>query len=243
MNILNKDFCVITCHGFSGYPQEMEPIGKFLQEKGFSWKNLQLPGHGTTAEDLKTTKWSDWTNYVLQEVDQSLQEFNNNVIMIGLSLGGDLTLYILANRPNVKAGICLATPINVITWYQKVFLRLPFIGFLIQREMKKIDIFEPEAKKMHKSYPKVYPESVVQLTEIVNHVKPLISEIKQPVLIAQSKKDQLVDWHNADFIYNHIASSNKELFYVERSSHVLTEDYDKEKIFSKVLEFITSLEE
>ena len=93
----------------------MEPIGHYLQEKGYIWKNLQLPGHGTTPEDLKTKKWTDWTEYVLREVDASLKEYKNNVIMIGLSLGGALKLYILENRPDIKAGLCLATTVNFIT--------------------------------------------------------------------------------------------------------------------------------
>lgn len=242
---MNEQLCIITCHGFTGYPAEMEPIGKFLEDKGkdkgFIWKNLQLPGHGTTPEDLKTKKWEDWANYLLEEVDKCLQEFNNNVIMIGLSLGGALTLYALANRPNVKAGVCLATPITVVSWYQKILLRLPFIGYFLNRQMNKIDIFDSEAKKSHNSYPIVYPESIKELTKFIPLVKQNISNIQQPLLIVQSKKDQIVDWHNAQVIYDKVASPRKELFFVDQSSHVLTEDYDKEKIFAKSFEFITSL--
>ena len=239
---MTQNTCIVTCHGFTGYPDEMEPIGSYLQKNGFDWKNLQLPGHGTTPEDLKTKKWTDWTDYVLQEIDFCLEKYNNNVIMIGLSLGGALTLYTLINRPNIKAGICLATPVKAIAWYQKYLLKLPGVGFFIKRSVNQIDIFDPEMKKTQKSYPTFYPSSVQELTKVLEYVKNNLSSIHQPLLIMHSKKDQKVNYKNAQFIYDKVQSAQKELYYVERSSHVLTRDYDRDRIFSKSLEFIEGLE-
>ena len=124
---MNKEICIITCHGFTGYPEEMNPLGAYLQTKGYVWKNLQLPGHGTTPEDLKDKTWRDWTSYVLNEVDKSLKKYNNQVVMAGLSLGGILTLYTLINRPQLKAGVVLATPVNAIGFFQGLFLKIPFL--------------------------------------------------------------------------------------------------------------------
>lgn len=233
--------CIVTCHGFTGYPEEMDPIGKYLQEKGFDWKNLQLPGHGTTPEDLKTKKWTDWTEYVLHEVDNLLQEYNNNVVMIGLSLGGALTLYTLINRPSIKAGICLAAPANLIPWYQKLLLKLPISQYFVDRQKAKIDIFDPDMKKKHRSYDHYYRTSVLEVAKIIDYVKTNLTKITAPILIVQSKKDQVVNYKNAQYIYDRVQSKQKDLFYVEKSSHVLTKDYDKERVFSKSLEFIESL--
>ena len=221
---MDKKYCILTCHGFTGYPEEMEPIGKFLQDKGFDWKNLQLPGHGTTPEDLKTKKWTDWTEYVLQEVDKALKDYDNNVIMVGLSLGGALTLYTLINRPSMKAGICLAAPVNVVNFFQEILLSIPFLGFWLNNSSTKADIFDPEMKKNHHSYPKFHSSNAKELTKLLNNVKNNLSKITQPILIVQSKQDQVVHPKNAQFIYNSVASQQKELFYVEKSSHVLTKD-------------------
>ena len=219
----------------------MEPIGHYLQEKGYIWKILQLPGHGTTPEDLKKKKWTDWTEYVLREVDASLKEYNNNVIMIGLSLGGALTLYILENRPDIKAGVCLATPDNFITWYQRILLKLPFIQFFLNKEKEKIDIFDPETKKIHKSYDHFYPDSIQELAKIITNVRTNLTKVNQPILIIQSKKDQIVNYKNANHIYNTISSTEKELLFVDKSSHVLTRDYDRDLVFAKCYEFIQQL--
>ena len=235
---MSKKFCIVTCHGFTGYPAEMESIGRYLQDRGFDWKNLQLPGHGTTPEDLKTKKWTDWTNYILSEVDQCLKDYNDNVFMIGLSLGGVMTLYTLINRPKVQAGICLATPVNIAKKYQKFMLKLPFIGFFLKRQNEKIDIFDPEMKKKHKSYSKSYPSSVNELITVIDYTASNLSKVTNPLLIIQSKKDQIVDYHNAKYIFDRVQSEQKELFYVDKSSHVLTEDYDKDEIFVKIYDFL-----
>ena len=239
---MDQKFCIVTCHGFTGYPEEMEPIGEYLQEKGYDWKNLQLPGHGTTPEDLKTKKWTDWTDYVLQEIDICLKEYDNNVIMIGLSLGGALTLYTLINRPLMKAGFTLAAPVNVVTFFQKILLNIPFLGMWMNNTSTKTDIFDPEMKKNHRSYTKFHSSNGKELYHLFKYVKKNLSKITQPLLIVQSKQDQVVNYENAQFIFDHVQSSQKELYYVEQSSHVLTKDYDRERIFSKSLEFIESLE-
>ncbi len=238
---MNKKICIVTCHGFTGYPEEMDPIGKFLQEKGFDWKNLQLPGHGTTPEDLKTKKWTDWTQYVLEEIDKCLQEYENNVIMVGLSLGGALTLFTLINRPQLKAGICLATPVTIVTFTQKILLNIPFLSMWMHNTTTKQDIFDPEMKKNHRSYEKFHSSNGKELYRLLNTVKKYLPMITQPILLVQSKKDQVVDYKNAQYIFDRVKSEKKELFYVENSSHVLTKDYDREKIFLKCYEFIEEL--
>ncbi len=238
--MITQKICIVTCHGFTGYPEEMEPIGKFFCNKGYDWKNLQLPGHGTSPEDLKTKNWTDWTDYVLQEIDKNLKEYNNNVIMVGLSLGGALTLYTLINRPLIKAGICLATPINIMTFFQKMLLKIP-IGMWVKNSSTKADIFDQEMKKNHKSYSKFHSSNGKEVNYLLNYLKKNLSKITQPILIIQSKKDQVVNYQNAQLIYDSISSKIKEIYFVEKSSHVLTKDYDRESIFSKSFEFAESL--
>src|SRR6266568_348988 len=47
-------------HGFSGCPASMRPFGQWLAEHGVSSIGPRLPGHGTTWQDLETTRWQDW---------------------------------------------------------------------------------------------------------------------------------------------------------------------------------------
>ncbi|MHA2105473.1 MAG: alpha/beta hydrolase [Candidatus Hodarchaeales archaeon] len=198
-------------------------------------------GHGTTPEDLKNTTWRDWTSYVLEEVDKSLEEFNNKVIIAGLSLGGLLSLYALINRPNLLAGVTLATPINVINFYRGILLRIPKIGFWMQDKSGRMDIFDKEMKKNHRSYPKFHTSNGKSIFYLLKYVKKNIQNINQPLIVFHSKNDQILRYENAYYIYKNVKSRKKELKLVEKSSHVLTKDYDRKLIFQNINDFIQYL--
>jgi esterase/lipase len=53
--------------------------------------------------------------------------------------------------------------------------------------------------------------------------------------------DTFVSVKNAHKIHGSLRSKGKELFLVERSSHVLTRDYDKDRILEKCLEFVRQI--
>ena len=234
-------YCLITCHGFTGYPEEMEPLGLFFQEKGMTWRNLQLPGHGTTPEDLKNTTWVEWTKYVKEEVISAMEEFGNNVIMSGLSLGGALTLYVLEEIPDVKAGIALAAPIKVLSWFHYPLLLIPFLRFWIKSDEE--DIHDPEALKIHRSYPKFHSSSGLEVHKLVTYTRKNLSKIHQPLFLAHSKLDTVVNPKQAKQIFQKVSTPNhlKKLVFVEKSGHVLTRDYDKVFIFQQAFNFLANV--
>ena len=67
---------IITCHGCTGYSDEIKPLGEYFTHKGWEWKNLVLPGHETTPENLRTKKWKDWTDYVAAVIAKAIYNFD-----------------------------------------------------------------------------------------------------------------------------------------------------------------------
>ncbi|MHA2363042.1 MAG: alpha/beta hydrolase [Candidatus Hodarchaeales archaeon] len=245
MKLVENETCLITSHGFTGFPSEMDPLGNYLLEKNFVWKNLILPGHATTPEYLRDVTWQEWGNYVINEIQLLLENSRyNKVVMAGLSLGGLLTLYALEELPELSAGITLAAPIKIFNPFQAFLSKIPKLSFWIDgQRIGKVDINDPEAKKNHKSYSRFHSDNAKQLNSLANHVKKNLQKIKQPLLIIHSKNDELVPYKNAQNIYNRVVNTkNKEIFTVERSSHVLTRDYDHQIIFDKISSFVKKLE-
>lgn len=235
------DQCIITCHGYTGYPEEMKPLGSYFEDQGFEWINLTLPGHATTPEDLKSTTWTDWTNYVDEMVSRELQ-CHDEVYFAGLSLGGAITLYALQQFPELSAGITLAAPTSILNWWQKMVAKVPFLDFWITRTDDEIaDIRDPTRRSQHRAYLKHHTKSVRQLDDFVNHVSSDLHKITQPIIIFHSQFDQVVPRTAALEIYDKISSATKELVIVEKSGHVLTRDYDSSLIFEQALAFVQSL--
>ena len=55
-----SDIGVLLCHGFTGTPQSLRPWGEYLAERGYTVHVPLLPGHGTTWQDMNSTRWQDW---------------------------------------------------------------------------------------------------------------------------------------------------------------------------------------
>jgi alpha-beta hydrolase superfamily lysophospholipase len=50
----------VMLHGLSDAPYSLESVGRLLHERGFHVVFLRLPGHGTTAGELRDVDWEDW---------------------------------------------------------------------------------------------------------------------------------------------------------------------------------------
>jgi len=57
-------------------------------------------------------------------------------------------------------------------------------------------------------------------------------------LIIQSRREHTVRPESAIFIQEHLGSQTKELFWLEKSGHVITVDIEREKVFTKVADFL-----
>ena len=80
--------------------------------------------------------------------------------------------------------------------------------------------------------------SVHELLELINEVKCNIPRIKCPVLVMQSHNDHTVNDKSATYIYNKVGSTEKELFWLNESGHLLSIGSEKEIVFEKVAEFL-----
>ena len=119
---------VLVIHGFTGSPISMRPWAEHLAAEGFTVALPRLPGHGTTWKDMSVTRWDDW----YAEVDRalsSLRESCETVFVMGLSMGGSLTLRLAEKRPGDIAGIVLVNP-AVHTERKDAFL-LPLLRHIV----------------------------------------------------------------------------------------------------------------
>jgi carboxylesterase len=58
-----------------------------------------------------------------------------------------------------------------------------------------------------------------------------------------SRDDDFVPPVNTANIYDHLGSADKELVWVEKSDHVITEDGDRERVFRAAWDFIKRVSE
>lgn len=119
---------VLLLHGLGGTPAWMRPWGEYLADHGYRISVPRLPGHGTTWQQLGSTRWTDW--YAC--ADQALTELTrccDAVAVAGLSMGGALALRLALERPGEVSAIMLVNP--SVANPNKLLFVLPLLQHLV----------------------------------------------------------------------------------------------------------------
>lgn len=229
----HKDIVCLLIHGFTGSPADMKVLGEYLRNKDYGVSGLLLPGHGTTPQDLAITRWPEWFKAVEDEYLR-LRENYKIVLPMGLSMGGILALH-LAAKYDVKGLVSFSAPVFLVDEraYHVAKMDIEFFG--------KERTTEEKARNLAKgrfSYDITPTKSMVSLLELIDLVKQELSEITVPSLLIQSQDDQTVNPKSAQYLYDQLGSTVKELLWLEKSGHVITLGTEREQIFEAVELFL-----
>lgn len=223
--------CLLV-HGFTGSPGEMLPLGEYLHKNGYTVRGILLPGHGTKPEDLNNIGWAEWYQKVVEEY-KDLREVCRRVFVIGLSMGGALSLR-LATEENIAGVVSICAPIYIAD--KKAYLT-PYLKYFIKYSRKKVR----RQRHINSFSYDCYPLSgTANLVKAIPTIKRDLRKIICPALIIQAAKDKTVEPRSAQYIYNNISSKEKTLKWLEKSGHIATLDVEREKVYNWIDEFITN---
>ncbi len=98
----------LVLHGFTGNPGSMRGVAEALADAGFTVDLPLLPGHGTKIDDMIPTGFADWSAHAEARY-QDLASRCEQVVVVGLSMGGALTAWLGASTPR-SPGWSASTP-------------------------------------------------------------------------------------------------------------------------------------
>jgi carboxylesterase len=224
---------VLLIHGFTGSPSEMRLLGEHLHKAEYTVLAPRLCGHGTTPEDMASTSWNHWYGSVL-DAYHLLTAMCNEIIVIGLSMGGLLALELAVNQ-QVSKVVSLSAPIYLaekrLPWLPLAAL---FTNFIPKRR-KAIAGLDSRYSVCYKLTPL---QSVKSLLKLIKHVRGQLSHMAQPLLIIQSRAEKTVVPASAQFIYDHVLTDCKKLVWLEKSGHLVTLDSERETVFAEIDQFL-----
>ena len=227
---------VLMIHGFTGSPSEFRRIGYFLRDQGYTIQAVRLPGHGTTPEEMLGTEWTDWYGHVREQYDE-LASMCSHIIVIGHSMGGLLALMLGTERQT--AGIVsLAAPVYLTTRKTAWAVLLQYMITYIEKKPKNIPTLLDESC----AYTKTPIRSVVSLRKLIKQVKKLLPQVGAPIWIGQGERDAVVRYDSAEYLYEKVGSSIKEVHYYPQTSHGMLLDQEREQIYEDISSFIGSLQ-
>lgn len=225
----------LLVHGFQGSPQGMRALGEYLSERGISVVAPRLPGHGTSWQDLNTRMPEEWTQTV-EDGYAKLAAECEEIFLVGLSFGAALVVDFAARNPGKVAGI-----VSLAGWvYTKDPLKhvAPLLVKLVSSlPPKSNDIADPEG---HEIASERFPAKAgFQANRFATkRARAALKEIRCPILVMAGRQDHTVPPQSSQIIYDEVATDDKELVWLERSYHVITLDYEREKVYAATFEFI-----
>jgi carboxylesterase len=225
----------LALHGFTGNPSSMRGVAASVAGAGFHVELPRLPGHGTTVEDMLTTRWADWAGEA-EAAYQRLAARAERIVAGGLSMGGSLTLWTGLKHPEVRGLVC----VNPATRPQS-----PEVMEMLQAALAEgsevmpgigSDIADPEA--VESAYDGTPLRPLLSLLD--DGLAPMADrygELKMPLLLYTSRQDHVVEPSQSE----HLAATyggEVEHHWLDRSYHVATQDYDRDTIVAGAIEFV-----
>ena len=226
---------VLVVHGFTGSPASMRPWAQHLAEAGYAVRMPLLPGHGTRWQELNRTGWSDWYATVNNSFDQLRAECDVAVV-VGLSMGGGLSLRLAADRGEELAGAVVVNP--AVTTLRKDVRLLPVLKHVVPA-FPSIgnDIKKPgQDEGAYSATPLRAAASMFAGLKVLYEDLP---KIQVPVLLLRSREDHVVDPSTSKALHARLGSRDFTEHILEDSYHVATLDNDAETIFKESVDFIT----
>jgi len=233
-----NDVGCLLVHGFPGAPEEMRWLGEYLAKQGFTTLGIRLFGHATQPDDLTRAHWRDWIANI-EDGYHWIQGACSQIVVIGLSLGGMLTLTFASQTP-LAGAVAMAAP-----WELPPLVKLlrPIIHPLskvwrFRTPSEQSGWRDKEAERLNVDYPVQPLRAISEIYDFNIKMKSSLAHVECPVTLIYSTGDLSVPTNHAEQVYAELGSQDKTLTWVENSGHVLPRDAEREKVFSTIGDFV-----
>ncbi len=231
----------LLIHGYNSGPFEMIDLGKYLAKNGITCNAIMLPGHGNVRPaDLKNIKAKHWFNVAKTGLYALKKLGMKDIFVCGHSLGGIIAINLAIRYKWVKGIIVLASPAHMVHWEESL------VGFLNKKNIylptSNFFTHKEEVKKIYRKQNvnrKLPVESLNEVIEYINKTRKRLKKVKCPVLIVQSRKENLVPVDSAKTLYDGMThAKEKQLKWLDGGGHSILLEGEKVLVHKYVETFI-----
>lgn len=226
---------VVVSHGFTGNPTSVRPLARRIADEGYAVEVPRLPGHGTRWQDLARTRWADWRGEI-ERVTDDLAARCDEVVLVGLSLGGALCLDVALTHDAVRAVATINAPL--LDRPDPIARLAPVLQYLIPVVPAAVagiknDVAKPGVEET--AYSMVPAKAGYSLTVGVADVRERLVDLEKPVLGIYSALDQTVPNASTKALPELAPNADVHVVELPRSMHVATLDWDADLLETSVL--------
>ncbi len=240
--LAEADLAVLLLHGFTGSPWELRPVGEALAARGVHVVCPRLPGHGTTPEAMLFAGSTEWLNTATAALE-SLRGAKQ-LVLIGLSMGGLLSMILAARYRGLVRGLVLIAPALKLKGRDaRLLKRLEWIPAFDLREYwiikKGTDIESNEVRAgapVLARYPLARAFDLFKLADLARESE---RHITCPSLIIGAVNDHVVDTREVMALQERLPFSKRVL--LQRGFHIIPHDTDRALALTEIAHFLEHL--
>jgi carboxylesterase len=217
--------------------------------------------HNKSISVLKRKRWQEFYASIRKEF-LKYEAGYQNIFVAGLSFGALLGILLAYEFPRkIKAVNCFSATLFFDGWSTpRLKILLPLVyktplkyyfyfkeeypyGIKNEKLRARIEGFYKESKlfdysKVHLyGYPVIPVSCMYQNHLLAKYVMSILDKVDVPIQLLQAQDDDVTSPKNSYYIYNHIASRDKEIVLFEDSYHIITADQEREKVAEKTIAF------
>ncbi|PMD73218.1 alpha/beta hydrolase [Companilactobacillus nuruki] len=225
---------VLMLHSFSGTPNDMRLLGRFLQRNNYSVYAPMFAGHGTSEplDILEQGSPEVWWQQTQEAIQFLKDQKKTKVYVFGLSLGAIFATKALEDLSRIDAGGVFGSPLhnNNFSQIKQAFLTYAKKVYSIQQDLTEFEI-DSKIRMINSKIDGKLTE--IQKSSVM--VTENLAEIKRPYFIGQGTSDKLVDPDAAKAVAEDVKTSQLHLY---DAGHVLTINRAHDQVQSDVLNFL-----
>jgi carboxylesterase len=229
---------VLLIHGFNGELVDMAELDAHLRTQGFATRNLLLPGHGTHVRHFARTTWADWS-VAVRAAAHDLLTRHSQLVLVGHSMGGALSLHHAARDPRVAGVAVLCPPLRM--WPAQVEITAMGRHLFPYLPTWREDVRDPDAHRRYDrhAYRWTPLPAAHSLFSALPSLRGELHHVHCPALVVCARHDHVVPMRDGVEVFRRLGTNDRELLVLERSFHVVMKDLERQAVFERVTALAT----
>lgn len=223
----SADFTVVYTHGLYSDPwgRKPEAVKAFCEDNNISFIRFELAGHGSDIARYEEADFNTWKEQILEVSDELV---TGNILYIGSSIGGWLSLIAARERPERTVGVIGLAPAPDFTFDMETH---------VFNAEQKAQLAKGRLVFPMKDFSYVFTKKMMD-TARQNLLldKPLT--VKCPVHIIHGSEDKNLDPEKPFKLFRCLESRDVVLKLIKDSNHRLSRDVDIEELKNSIKSFI-----
>lgn len=227
---------VLLLHAYSGSPNDVRMLARFLEKLNYTVYVPMYTGHGTTDPlDILQETAEGWWQDSQRAVEFLRSQGYQEIAVFGLSMGGIFATRLLSVLPDeLIGGGFFCSPIapvknnvteNFLLYARQVLERTN--GEMVEEKIE--------------SYRSLVEQQLATIEEQAHHAFENLAKINCPFFMAQAGQDEMIEAEGVFQTAERLRQTTFTLNWYPKSGHVITVGPERRQFEQDVADFLASL--